>query len=177
MVAFFSGRWAGKNKPYTDELRTSVQRFYPGETEGNRRARYQPLVWKTAASNSVVSRGKLSVSMIVKDIFDTTMDGSGSSDARKDAVACGNGAANKEADQIAGPGLAGIAFGDSGVEVERPSQTEPYKVFAPVDQPDETTLPVKQQGETALPDMVRPLPTKMVSSIPVSTKLSCCLLQ
>ena len=50
LAHFFNGHWAGEEKPYSDDLKTKVQKTFSGETSGNRRVRGQPF----ALRNGVV---------------------------------------------------------------------------------------------------------------------------
>ena len=44
LADYFDGTWAGKCKPYSEELNKRVQQFFPGEAAGERNVPLQPLV-------------------------------------------------------------------------------------------------------------------------------------
>ena len=48
LAAYFGGAWAGRCKPYSEALRKSVQRFFPGEAAAERNVPHQPRVLEGA---------------------------------------------------------------------------------------------------------------------------------
>ena len=42
LAEYFSGFWAGRSKPYSDDLKTCVQRFFPAEQAADRNVPHQP---------------------------------------------------------------------------------------------------------------------------------------
>ncbi len=54
---FFSGAWAGCSKPYSDRLKTVVQKKLPGEISGDRQVRPQPLCLREGKNIFCTTKG------------------------------------------------------------------------------------------------------------------------